>query len=128
MMGILLGFEAAGIPVYLFIALRTGAWQLLAIVGLSVMLILSSLAGMWLARRGYLTQGVWLILGVTILSALLIAILISGLGLVLGLLIAMVLPQVAIQALPANQIRWGIVASFASAAAILLVDVFTLQA
>ncbi len=123
-LGIALGIGAVWVPIDLFMALKTGDWQMLVAMGMSAVMALAALAGMWLTRRGQLAQGVWLTMVGTTLALLTSTTLISDVGLMIGLVVAVALSQIAIQTLPANQIKWGIVASFVGGVVIVLVGVF----
>lgn len=92
------------VPVYLFLALQSGAWQLLVVAFVVGTLGLLSLLGAFISRRGHAERGVQLIIGAILAALIANSMLIAGFGLVSGLLVISAVVIITAQTLPSRLI------------------------
>jgi putative methionine-R-sulfoxide reductase with GAF domain len=112
------------IPMYVYAALQSGAWQVYAILtAVFVLMIVLVFSGL-LARRNRVSFAVGLILGSIILIIPFITLLISGLGLVLSISLLFVSVLIIGQGLSGRTATRAIVISAIFAVATLLLDLF----
>ena len=121
---IMLVVFALALPFNFFMAFRAMTWQLFAMGGIQIAICVVCLVSIVLARRGHFVSGIWFFIGGIAVMMPLGLVFVSGIGLAAGLGTMFILSQMAIQALPTGQIKWGIVASFAGGAATVLLDLF----
>ena len=82
---ILLAASILALPFYYFMAAKSGAWQLTALIYINIPFAVASSIGLWLERRGRIALSVSLMLCVMGLVIVAASVLISGIGLVAGL-------------------------------------------
>ncbi len=112
---------AAGV-VYLYLAARMGAWQLVALAGGVAVTLIATGAGLMWMRRGRVDLGVKLMIGATLATILLSSILIADLGLAMGAIAVMLTSAVAALTLPQKSASRAIIASIVVGATALLLD------
>jgi GAF domain-containing protein/HAMP domain-containing protein len=102
---IFLGSTALTIPVMLFLAWQTGAWQLYTMTGVLVVLGVLHITFVQLIRRGRYETGAWWFIA-TVLGALLIGVfLIADLGITVAITAVVLTFVIANQSLPAKWVR-----------------------
>ncbi|HLF28769.1 MAG TPA: GAF domain-containing protein [Anaerolineae bacterium] len=96
---------ASSTPVYIYLGLQNGAWQLFVTAGISAILAGVGAVSVWLSRHGRPSTGVWLVIGATIGALLLVPILIAGFGLVGGLAVLLITLGIATQTLSQRDVN-----------------------
>lgn len=99
----------------IYLAWQTGAWQVIVLAGIGVVVVGGTIASVSLVRRSHPRLGVWLLIGISLTSLLLTPLLIAGFGLILGLGIILVVLTVSLQTLPYREANWALMASVAVA-------------
>ncbi len=107
-----LSFLAGGFA--LFQAGQTGIWQLYVIGGMALLVALIYVLGMWFVQRGQIYLGVGLVLSTALLAVPPISYLFAGIGLVTGIVLAM-LPLILINLdITPKQMRVWFIAIFSN--------------
>ena len=99
------------VPVYAYLGLQNQAWQLLAIVGVSLALSGVGALSIRLSRRGRPQTGIRLIIGATIGVLLVVPLLLAGFGLIGGLAVLLITMAIATQTLPQTEVNRVVIAS-----------------
>jgi GAF domain-containing protein/HAMP domain-containing protein len=111
---IFLGATVLTIPVILFLAWQTGAWQLYTVTGVLVVLGILHTAIVQMIRRGRYETGGWLFIA-TVLGALLISMfLIANLGVTVAIISVILTFVIANQSLPTRSIRQALIVGVAA--------------
>lgn len=113
------------VPYYLYLSGTTGVFQLSLLAYITIALGVGFGIGIALIRRGQLTAGMILVLGLLAVSYPPVsAFLVSGLGLVLGIALAVVGPISAFQTLPQKTARLMAALTLTSGLVTVLLDIF----
>lgn len=116
-----------GIPtnlVYFYLAYQNNAPQLYALFHGVNVIILGILLGLFSAQRGRATLGALLFLIPLTAIFPFASLLISGLGIVLGIAVAILTAVIAVQVLPARWTGWAIASGVAAGLAALFIDLY----
>ena len=118
------GAAALGDLVYIYLLTRSLSWQIGVLLFNTTALLLTAMVSAWLIRRGRLRPelGVWLLFAVGEIVFVLPSLVVSGLGLILGLSVALLVAVLAPQTLPPAQARLAITTGVIAGAAALLLE------
>ena len=115
----------ASLPLYIYLAVQSGAWQIYVILGSVVVLLLLSAYSAALAQQNRVNLAVALIIGSMMVIIPEITALISGLGFVLSLTQVLFIMIIAGQFLSGRPATLALIAGMVSGALTLLLDLFT---
>ncbi len=108
---IYLAAAVVSIPLYLADALQTQAWQMWALVGVSLLVCGVAATSANLSRRGREVFGIRLLILATLVAGLAFSILIANAGLIAAVMVVWVPLLLATRALPAAEINRGFLAT-----------------
>jgi signal transduction histidine kinase/HAMP domain-containing protein len=122
----LIGLPASivGAALCLYLALTMGAWQLYVWSAEIWLLALAVLTSMILIRRGRVSGGAWLLLAAIQVTFIGTVALIEGIGLLVGVCLAILVSVIAGQALSAKSASRAIIMGVVSGVAAILLDLF----
>lgn len=101
------------LPLYLYLMIfQSTGWQLMVLIGISLALILITINGFRLVRKGRINLAMGSLIGGIIAASAGVAAMVAGIGLVLGLLLALIALSIAAQTLPAKGLNWVILIGF----------------
>jgi len=121
---IFLGANAVSSVAYLYIALKTQAWQVWALVALSLVLVSAGALSAWMSGRQRSVAGARLLVAATIVAGLTGSLLVVGIGGVLGIVIMLLSLAIAAQALPRTEINWVLIVGLVAGLGAIAIDVF----
>lgn len=93
------------IPLFMYVGEQTQAWQALALLGVSLVLIVMSGIGLWLARNSLHVAGARLLIAATVIAGLAGSALIANVGTLVGTAIVFVSLAFATLTLPRSEIN-----------------------
>ena len=82
---VLLAASIMSLPFLYFMATKSEAWQLTALIYINIPFVIASSIGLWLGQRGRISLSVNLMLGVMGLVVLAASVLIAGIGIIAGM-------------------------------------------
>jgi GAF domain-containing protein/HAMP domain-containing protein len=101
------------LPLYLYLMIfQETSWQLLVLIGISLALILVTINGYRLVRKGRINLAMGSLISGMMVASAGVAAMVAGLGVVLGLSLALIALSVAAQTLPAKELNWVILIGF----------------
>ncbi|HEX9922769.1 MAG TPA: HAMP domain-containing protein, partial [Anaerolineae bacterium] len=101
------------LPLYLYLMIfQETSWQLLVLIGISLALILVTINGYRLVRKGRINRAMGSLIGGMMAASAGVAAMVAGLGVVLGLSLALIALSVAAQTLPTKGLNWVILIGF----------------
>ena len=121
---IILGAVSLLIPVSLYMAFRSGQWQLYVIAGTALLDGIACVAAILLSRRGRPGLGIWIVLGALWISMLAASAVIVGLGIALVINTVLLTALIVGSTLPPRQVSWAIAISVLVGFGALLLDIF----
>ncbi len=111
--------------IYLTMLVQTGASQFMTLSAFMLVLVVIAIAALLLNRSGKRTVGILLNIGaMALLFPITPMLLAGGIGIVLGIVMAVTCALISTALLPPKQVVWGIVAGVVSGVASFLIDVF----
>jgi len=121
-----LGAAVLSLPLNLFLALQSGAWQFYVLVFLVIAIGTLGFIALRLIRKGRIESGIWVVLVGTMVILPLATFLISGFGLILGFVIVITSYIYASQTLNAKDVKRTLVASMGAGILAAITDLLNL--
>src|SRR5215204_4098594 len=121
---IVLGAVFFSLPLYIYLALQSGAWQIYTILATVTAMLILLVYSAVLIRQNRVNQAVTLIIGSICVVIPEITALISGLGLVLGLALILLVPIMAGQTLLGRRATQAVAVGIIFAILTVLIDLF----
>ena len=91
---------------YLYLAFQGRVWQFYALVGAAALLLLGSVVGLLLGRRGQIGRGIWLMLVAGTISFVVSPLFVGGVGIWYAGITLIAMLIVSVLCLPAGQTSW----------------------